>query len=53
MVFKDIDVKKGFAMNETVIQLPKQTMTTPASCMCYGFTGDMGLKAKEMQKPIK
>ena len=43
MVFKDIDVKKGFALNE-VIQLPKQT-STPAA-VCVMASGDMGLKAK-------
>ena len=44
IVFKDIDVKKGFALNE-VIQLPKQ-MTKPAA-ICVMATGDMSLKAKE------
>ena len=44
IVFKDIDVKKGFALNE-VIQLPKQ-MTKPAA-VCVMATGDMSLKAKE------
>jgi len=43
MVFKDIDVKKGFALNETV-QLPKQT-GSPAS-VCVMASGEMGLKAK-------
>ena len=43
IIFKDIDVKKGFALNE-VIQLPKQ-MTKPAA-VCVMATGDMGLKAK-------
>ncbi|MBI2005918.1 MAG: 50S ribosomal protein L1 [Nitrosopumilales archaeon] len=42
MIFKDIDVKKGFAMNETV-QLPKTS--SPAS-VCIMASGDMGLKAK-------
>ena len=42
MIFKDIDVKKGFAMNET-IQLPKTS--SPAS-VCVMASGDMGLKAK-------
>jgi len=42
MVFKDIDVKKGFAINETV-QLPKTS--SPAS-VCVMASGDMGLKAK-------
>ena len=44
IVFKDIDVKKGFSINET-IQLPKQT-STPAT-VCVMASGDMGLKAKE------
>jgi len=44
IVFKDIDVKKGFSINET-IQLPKQT-STPAA-VCVMASGDMGLKAKE------
>lgn len=43
MIFKDIDVKKGFAINETV-QLPKPT-SSPAT-VCVMATGDMGLKAK-------
>lgn len=43
MVFKDIDVKKGFAINETV-QLPKK-MNQPAS-VCVIAAGDLGLKAK-------
>ncbi|MFB3114030.1 MAG: 50S ribosomal protein L1, partial [Nitrosopumilaceae archaeon] len=38
MVFKDIDVKKGFSINET-IQLPKQT-STPAT-VCVMASGDM------------
>ena len=42
MVFKDIDVKKGFAINETV-QLPNSG--SPAS-VCVLATGDMGTKAK-------
>ena len=43
MVFKDIDVKKGFALNETV-QLPKQT-SCPAT-VCVMASGEIGLKAK-------
>ena len=43
MVFKDVDVKKGFAINETV-QLPKK-MDKPAS-VCIMASGDMGIKAK-------
>ena len=43
VVFKDVDVKKGFAINETV-QLPKK-MDKPAS-VCIMASGDMGIKAK-------
>ena len=43
IVFKDIDVKKGFAINETV-QLPK---TSSPSTVCVMASGDMGVKAKE------
>lgn len=42
IVFKDIDVKKGFAMNETV-QLPRPTTSAR---VCVLASGDMGLKAK-------
>ncbi len=42
MVFKDIDVKKGFSLNET-IQLPK---TNSPAAICVMASGDMGLKAK-------
>ena len=41
--FKDIDVKKGFALNE-VIQLPK---TSSPATVCVMATGDMSLKAKQ------
>jgi len=41
--FKDIDVKKGFAINE-VIQLPK---TSSPATVCVIATGDMSLKAKQ------
>ena len=44
ITLKDIDVKKGFALNE-VIQLPNQ-MSKPAG-VCVMASGDMGLKAKE------
>ena len=40
--FKDIDVKKGFALNE-VVQLPK---TSSPATVCIIATGDMGTKAK-------
>ena len=43
MVFKDVDVKKGFAISE-IVQLPKKT-TKPAS-VCIMASGDMGIKAK-------
>ena len=43
IVFKDVDAKKGFAINETV-QLPKET-TKPA-LVCIMASGDMGTKAK-------
>ena len=43
IIFKDIDVKKGFAINE-VVQLPKNI--TP-STVCVMATGDMGQKAKQ------
>jgi large subunit ribosomal protein L1 len=42
MNFKDIDVKKGFQINETV-QLPK---TTSPARVCVIASGDMGIKAK-------
>ena len=40
--FKDIDVKKGFALND-IIQLPK---TSSPATVCVIATGDMGIKAK-------
>lgn len=40
--FKDIDVKKGFALNE-VVQLPK---TSSPATVCIIATGDMSQKAK-------
>ncbi len=43
IVFKDIDVKKGFALNE-VVQLPK---TNSPATVCIMATGDMGQKARE------
>jgi large subunit ribosomal protein L1 len=43
IILKDIDVKKGFVMNET-IQLPKKLSTPTTVCVMAG--GDMGLKAK-------
>ena len=43
ITFKDIDVKKGFALNE-VVQLPK---TSSPAAVCVMATGDMNVKAKE------
>ncbi|QMU54416.1 MAG: 50S ribosomal protein L1 [Nitrosopumilus sp.] len=40
--FKDIDVKKGFALNE-IVQLPK---TSSPATVCVIATGDMSQKAK-------
>ena len=42
ITFKDIDVKKGFAINE-VVQLPK---TSSPATVCIIATGDMSQKAK-------
>ena len=42
ITFKDIDVKKGFALNE-VVQLPK---TSSPAAVCVMATGDMSIKAK-------
>ncbi len=41
--FKDIDVKKGFALNE-IVQLPK---TNSPATVCVMATGEMSLKAKQ------
>ena len=41
--FKDIDVKKGFVINE-VVQIPK---TSSPATVCVMATGDMGQKAKQ------
>jgi large subunit ribosomal protein L1 len=43
IILKDIDVKKGFALNDT-IQLPKKLSSPTTVCVMAG--GDMGLKAK-------
>ena len=43
LVFKDIDVKKGFVISET-IQLPKKM--SKAASVCIIATGDLGIKAK-------
>ena len=42
ITFKDIDVKKGFALNE-IVQLPK---TSSPATVCVMATGDMSTKAK-------
>ncbi len=42
VTFKDIDVKKGFALNE-IVQLPK---TSSPATVCVMATGDMSTKAK-------
>ena len=42
ITFKDIDVKKGFALNE-IVQLPK---TSSPAAVCVMATGDMSIKAK-------
>ena len=42
ITFKDIDVKKGFVLNE-VVQLPK---TSSPAAVCVMATGDMSVKAK-------
>ena len=42
VTFKDIDVKKGFAINE-IVQLPK---TSSPATVCIIATGDMNQKAK-------
>jgi len=41
--FKDIDVKKGFALNE-IVQIPK---TSSPATVCVMATGEMSLKAKQ------
>ncbi len=43
LVLKDIDVKKGFSLNE-IVALPNQTQK--GSSLCVLATGDMGLRAR-------
>lgn len=43
LVLKDIDVKKGFSLNEIVV-LPNPTTKGPSLCVLGG--GDMGMRAK-------
>ena len=49
MVCRDVDVKKGFAINETV-QLPKK-LSKPAT-VCIMASGDMGIKAKNAKADL-
>ena len=49
IVFKDVDVKKGFAINETV-QLPKKS-SKPAT-VCIMASCDMGVKAKSAKADL-
>ena len=49
MVFRDVDVKKGFAINETV-QLPKKS-SKPAT-VCIMASGDLGIKAKNAKADL-
>lgn len=44
LVLKDIDVKKGFSLNE-IVALPNPTKK--GSSLCVLATGDMGLRAKK------
>lgn len=44
LVLKDIDVKKGFSLNE-IVALPNPT--SKGSTLCMLATGDMGLRAKK------
>ena len=43
MTFRDVDVKKGFAITETV-QLPKKM--SQSAKICVIASGDLGVKAK-------
>ena len=44
LILKDIDVKKGFSINE-VVNLPNKTMKT--SSICVFASGDMGMRARK------
>ena len=46
LILKDIDVKKGFSINE-VVNLPNKTMKT--SRICVFASGDMGTRARKAQ----
>ena len=49
MVFRDVDVKKGFAINE-IVQLPKKT--SKSATVCIMASGDMGIKAKNAKADL-
>ena len=46
LILKDIDVKKGFSINE-VVNLPNKTART--SSICVFASGDMGMRARKAQ----
>jgi len=46
LILKDIDVKKGFSINE-VVSLPSKT--TKSSSICVFASGDMGMRAKKAE----
>jgi large subunit ribosomal protein L1 len=46
LILKDIDVKKGFSVNE-VVNLPNKT--TKTSSICVFASGDMGMKARKAE----
>ena len=46
LILKDIDVKKGFSINE-VVNLPNKT--TKASSICVFASGDMGMRARKAE----
>jgi large subunit ribosomal protein L1 len=46
LILKDIDVKKGFSINE-VVHLPNKT--TKSSSICVFASGDMGMRARKAQ----
>src|SRR6476469_8411844 len=46
LILKDIDVKKGFSINE-VVSLPNKT--TKSSSICVFASGDMGMRAKKAE----
>ena len=48
ITFKDIDVKKGFALNE-IIQIPK---TSSPATVCVLATGDMSVKASPSEATL-